>query len=298
MKEKASDQNERNSLSPAAGLKELSHAERAAINEQSHANAALIHETIRADGESELKRTVLALLLSGFAAGLSMGFSLVVQGVLQANLPDAPWRPLIASFGYTVGFLIVVLGRQQLFTENTLTPILPLLHNRNGQTLARVLRLWSLVLLANIAATWTFAFVLAHSSVFETGVEKAFSDIGAQVFRGFFGATFIRSVFAGWLIALMVWILPAVGSARPFIIIIITYVVSIAGLSHLIAGSVDAFYAVETGEASWSDYAMRFFLPTFIGNVVGGVALVAGLNYGQVAPQLRDPSPEAGKTKT
>ncbi len=285
---------DRNALSPAAQLKDVSGAEKAAIEERSHANAALIHETIRAEGEAELNRTKTALVLSGFAAGLSMGFSMVTQGVLEAHLPEAPWRTLISSFGYTIGFLIVVLGRQQLFTENTLTPILPLLHNRNKKTLLKVLRLWALVLIANIAATWVFAFVLAHFSIFETNVQQAFGALGARVLRNSFATTALQSVFAGWLIALMVWILPAVGSARPFMIIIITYVVGVAGFSHLIAGSVEAFYAVEAGSASWSDYAMRFFLPTFIGNVVGGVALVAGLNYGQVAPQLGDPVDEDG----
>ena len=99
----------------------------------------------------------------------------------------------------------VAIGRrQQLFTENTLTPVLPLLHNRNVKTLVKVLRLWSLVLLANIAATWVFAFAVAHSSVFEPDVKKAFSDIGAHALRGSFDVMLLRSVFAGWLIALMV----------------------------------------------------------------------------------------------
>ena len=283
----------RNSLSAAEHLTELSSAEKASVEQQSHPNAALIHETIRAEGEAELKRTKAALLLSGFAAGLSMGFSMVAQGILQARLPDSPWRPLVASFGYTIGFLIVVLGRQQLFTENTLTPILPLLHNRDRQTLLKVLRLWTLVLTANIAATFIFAFAAAHPSVFESDVQKAFAELGAQALRGSFASTVLRSIFAGWLIALMVWILPAVGSARPFIIMIITYVVSIGGFSHLIAGSVEAAYAVETGGAPWSAYALGFFFPTLIGNTIGGVALVAGLNYGQVAPQLSDHPVEA-----
>jgi formate-nitrite transporter family protein len=220
------------------------------------------HETIRAEGEAELKRTKSALVLSGFAAGLSMGFSVVLQGVLQADLPDVPWRPLISSFGYTIGFLIVVLGRQQLFTENTLTPILPLLHNRDRQTLIKVLRLWSLVLPANIAGTLIFASVLAQYPVFAGDIQKAFAGLGASALGYSFGSTVLKSVYAGWLIALMVWILPAVGSARPFIIIIITYVVGIAGFSHLIAGPIEAFYAVAAGEASWSDYGLRFFLPT------------------------------------
>ncbi|WP_091686480.1 formate/nitrite transporter family protein [Methylocapsa palsarum] len=275
-----------NALSPASQLTELSDAEKAAIEQQSHANAALIHETIRAEGETELNRTASALSLSGLAAGLSMGFSLVTQGLLEARLPDAQWRPLLSSLGYTVGFLIVILGRQQLFTENTLTPILPLLHNRDRKTLNKVGRLWSIVLLANLAATWVIAFVLARAPIFNPIESHAFAELSLHALSGSFGATVLRAIFAGWLIALMVWILPAVGSARPFIIIIITYVVGIGHFSHLIAGSVDAFYAVETGRASFGDYATRFFLPTFIGNVIGGVALVAGLNYGQAAPQL------------
>lgn len=186
------------------------------------------------------------------------------------------------------GILIVVLGRQQLFTENTLTPILPLLHNRDMSTLLKVLRLWSLVLAANITATWLFAVTLARAPLFDAGVQRAFVDLSSLTLGYSFGTTVLKSIFAGWLIALMVWILPAVGSARPFIIIIITYVVGIGGFSHLIAGSVEAFYAVAVGNASWVDYAVRFFLATLIGNVIGGVALVAGLNYGQVAPQLGD----------
>src|SRR4051794_17258541 len=128
------------SLSPAASLRDASEDERDAIAERSRPNAALIHETIRAEGESELERTWWALVLSGVAAGLSMGFSLITEGLIQARLPDAPWRELVSKSGYTIGFLIVVLGRQQLFTENTLTPILPLLYRRDMATLRQVAR--------------------------------------------------------------------------------------------------------------------------------------------------------------
>jgi hypothetical protein len=94
-----------NSFSAVEKLPELSVRERDAVDNQSRPNAALIHETIRAEGESELDRTVSALLLSGLAAGLSMGLSLLVQGLLQARLPEAPWRELVSYLGYTVGFL-------------------------------------------------------------------------------------------------------------------------------------------------------------------------------------------------
>ncbi len=277
-----------NKLSAADKASGLSRKERKSVEAQSRASAALIHETIRADGESELTRSAAALLLSGFAAGLAMGFSLVAEGLLQAKLPDAAWRELVVNFGYTVGFLIVVLGRQQLFTENTLTPILPLLYHQNVATFRRVARLWAVVLVANIAATWVIAAVLAHSTAFEPDVKAAFAEISRNSIASPFWTTLIKGIFAGWLIALMVWLLPAAESARFWVIVIITYLVALGGLAHIVAGSVDAFYLVATGEAGLGDYFGKFFVPTLIGNVIGGVALVAALNYGQVAHEIEE----------
>ena len=272
--------NDRDRLSPVSEVPDLSAKEKDAVAEQSRPNAALIHETIRAEGESELERTWSALMLSGLAAGLSMGFSLIVEGLLQSRLPDTPWRDLISKFGYTSGFLIVVLGRQQLFTENTLTPILPLLHNRDAGTLLRVLRLWALVLAANVAATWIIAAVLARTGIFVAPVKDAFADIASHSIESTFALTALKGVFAGWLT-------PSAGSLRPIIIILITYIVGIGSLTHVIAGSVDAAYLVLAGDAGLGSYLWRFFVPTLLGNTAGGVALVAVLNYGQVAPELR-----------
>jgi formate/nitrite transporter FocA (FNT family) len=275
-----------NRLSSASKLPDVTAAERRSIEHRSRPSAALIHETIRAEGESELDRTASALLLSGFAAGLSMGFSLISEGLLQAHLPEAPWRELVSNFGYTIGFLIVVLGRQQLFTENTLTPILPLLRNRDAKTLLEVMRLWALVLAANLVATFVIAAVLAWTDLFPPEVKAAFAEIGRPVLADSFGTTFLKAVFAGWLIALMVWLLPAADAARPFLIVIITYIVALGDFTHIVAGAVDASYLVASGEVGFFPALNSFFLPTLLGNVVGGVALVAALNYGQAAPEI------------
>jgi formate-nitrite transporter family protein len=276
-----------NKLSAADQLEGISRKERQSIEEQSRPSAALIHETIRAEGE-KLDRASSALLLSGFAAGLGMGFSLIAEGLLRSHLPETLWRELVTPLGYSVGFVIVVLGRQQLFTENTLTPILPLLYRRSAETLWHVTRLWAVVLLSNIAATWVIAAVLAHGPVFEPQVKEAFAQISRESIAHPFGTTVLKGIFAGWLIALMVWLLPAAEAARLWIIILLTYLVSLGGFAHIVAGSVDAAYLVITGEASLGDYILRFFMPTLIGNVLGGVALVAVLNYGQVATEIRE----------
>lgn len=284
------DATDQNRLTPASELSNLNEREKKAVDHQSRPSAALIHETIRAEGERELNRSGVALMLSGFSAGLSIGFSVVVPAILMVALPDTSWEHLLTSLGYTVGFLIVVLGRQQLFTENTLTPVLPLLKFRDRHHLGQVLRLWSIVLVSNIAATWVFSAVLAHTPVFDPQIRAAIAAFSQTAIQYDFWPTFLKAVFAGWLIALMVWLMPAAGDARPLVIIIVTYVVALAHLAHIIAGSVEASFLVHLGEASLADYAFRFFVPTLLGNTLGGVTLVACLNFGQVAPELEQES--------
>ncbi len=267
---------------PAPPIVELKQREHAEADQRSAVRAPVVYEAIRREGEDELRRPARALAWSGFAAGLSMGFSLVTQGLLRAGLPNAPWRPLVANLGYSVGFLIVILGRQQLFTENTLTVILPLLSRRSGAVLARVARLWVVVLVANLAGALLFAWVVGNTDVFRAAPRQAFHEIGRDALTGGFGTVVLRGIFAGWLIALMVWLLPAAEAARVQIIIIITYIVGLAGLAHIIAGSVEVLYLVTTGDASWLDFLGRFMLPTLIGNIIGGVSLVAALNHAQV----------------
>ena len=123
-------------------------------------SAAIVYEAIRREGEEELNRTTSALVWSGLAAGLSMGFSFLMETLLRLHIAESDWRPLITKFGYCIGFLIVILGRQQLFTENTLTPILHLLNRKDSETFWKVVRLWSTVLGANLAGALVFALLM------------------------------------------------------------------------------------------------------------------------------------------
>jgi len=255
----------------------------------SHASprALVIHEIVRAEGEEALKRKPGALMWSALAAGLSMGFSFLGQSLLHASLPDAPWRPAVDSFGYSIGFIIVILGRQQLFTESTLTAVLPVLTQRDLPTLAACLRFWAIALAANIAGAWIFAALLTIPGVFRADVCGAMASLSVQTMQAPFAATFWRSVFAGWLIAMMVWLLPSARSARLMTVLLITYMVALGHLSHIIAGSVEAAYAVLTGAASVQDFTLSFMLPTLLGNTLGGVALVALLNHAAIAPEIQ-----------
>ena len=248
--------------------------------------AWVIHEVIREDGEREIRRSVTSLSWSGFGAGLSMGFSFLMLAELRAALPQAPWAHLISAFGYTIGFLIAVLGRQQLFTESTLTAALPFLMRRTSAAFVAMLRLWGVVLAANLVGTFVFAAVISYHGLFAPDVAKALNDVAGEALRDGFVVMAMKAVLSGWLIALMVWLLPGAGQARLFLIIILTYAVGVGQFSHMIAGSVEVAFAVINAKASFGDYLLRFALPTFLGNTIGGVSLVAVLNHAPVRDEI------------
>ena len=242
----------------------------------------VVHEDIRKDGDEELQRPISALAWSGLAAGLSMGFSFLAEGLFRSYLPDTHWRPLLTHLGYPLGFLIVIIGRQQLFTENTLTAIIPLLARRNMVTLVAVLKLWAVVLVANLAGAHIFAWVLGNTPLLKPDVLQSLKELAQTAADVTFGAAVLRGIFAGWLIALVVWMNAATDSGRIAIIVIMTYMVGLASLTHIVAGSVEVLFLVMTGAKSWLSYVGGYMVPALLGNILGGVALVSALNHAQV----------------
>ncbi len=279
---------DRPSSGPFDESQNLDPAEKDQAAQHSAPAAVVIHEIVRKEGEEELARRPGAVFWSGLAAGLSMGFSFLALALIRSGLPEGPARRLIESPGYSLGFVIVVLGRQQLFTESTLTAVLPLLVRRDWATWLALMRFWAIVLSANILGTLIFARMIAINGLFPDPVRAALNDISRDAVSGAFWPTTIKAVLAGWLIALMIWLLPSARSSRLLVIMLLTYVVAIGGFSHVIASSVEAFFAIFAGKASFSDYLTGFFVPTIIGNTVGGVALVALLNHAPLAPDLQE----------
>jgi formate/nitrite transporter FocA (FNT family) len=246
----------------------------------------VIYRAIRKDGDHALAESTANLAWSGMAAGMSMGFSLAGEGLLKAHLPEAPWTPLLSKLGYALGFLMVILGRQQLVTEQTLTAILPLLsRDRPAGVIGNVARLWTTVLIANLAGAALFAAASAWTPAFSPEVQAAFLRIGHDAMSASLGATFVRGIYAGFIIATMVWLLPGAGAARLWIVVILAYVVGVASLAHVIAGSAECLFVVFKGEATLAGYVGGFLLPSLLGNSVGGVALVASLAHAQHAPE-------------
>jgi formate/nitrite transporter FocA (FNT family) len=248
----------------------------------------VIHEIVRAQGEEELERRFGGLAWSGVAAGASIGFSFVLEATLLGALPDTEWARLVGSFGYSIGFLIVILGRQQLFTETTLTAMIPALTRPALSTALGTLRVWVIVLAANLIATWVFAALCTIQGLFPHHPTLAMTALSQATMAHPFWHTAVAGGAAGWLIGLMVWLLPGSGPAKPLIIILLTYVVAVCQFPHVIAGSVEAAYGVIRGQAEFGQYLGRFLIPTLLGNVTGGTILAALLNHAPVAHELTE----------
>ncbi|MGH6944385.1 MAG: formate/nitrite transporter family protein, partial [Geminicoccaceae bacterium] len=165
---------------------------------------------------------------------------------------------------------------------NTLTGVIPVLTRRDRPTFVALLRLWSVVLLANLIGAGLFALLAASAPIFEPNLHEDFLAIGRAAAEGGFVVLLVKAVLAGWLIALMVWLLPGAGSASLIVILLITYIVALGGFSHVIAGSIDVLYLMLSGDKSFLSYLIDFLVPVLIGNIVGGSALVAMLNHAQV----------------
>ena len=261
---------------------DLSPVELKEAEQRSSVTPHVVHEAVRREGEQDLNRSVSALAWSGLAAGLSMGFSLIGEGLLRHALPAVPWRQAVTKLGYSAGFLLVILGRQQLFTENTLTPMLPLFHRRDAATARRVARLWAVVLFANLVGALVVAWTLARTGVFEPEIRSVFAEVAQESLAQTFGQIVLRGIFAGWLIAMLVWMLPFAETARFFLIVMMTWLIGFGGFSHVVAGSVEALFLVCMAQTPWHTAVAGYILPALIGNILGGVSLVAVVNHAQV----------------
>jgi formate/nitrite transporter FocA (FNT family) len=269
------------------GSKGISAQEVENVEDMSTPRTPVIYEVVRRLGEEEMERPAISLWWSGLAAGLSISFSLLAQAILETHLPDAPWRVLVASLGYCVGFLMVILGRQQLFTESTITVVLPVLKDLHAQNIWRMMRLWAIVLVANLAGT---LFATLFATYFPVIPPELFNGMLEISRHGLVGVGWWEMVFrgisSGFLIAAMVWMIPAAESAKFAVITLMTYLIAVGGFTHVVAGSMEAYLLVFAGDWEWWRMLTQFLAPVLLGNMVGGTALFALISYAQVMEEI------------
>lgn len=256
------------------------------IEERSGLRAPVIYEVVRHRGDEEMARPAISLWWSGVAAGLSISFCLLGQSILQLNLPQETWTPLVSSLGYAIGFLMVVLGRQQLFTETTITAVLPVMADFSLANLGRMLRMWAIVWLANTAGTLGAALFCSLTPVIEPELLATMVDVSGRMIENGWIEMFFKAISAGFLIAAMVWLMPSAEAAQFWVIALITSLIAAGGFVHIVAGSVEAFLLVLSGNLGVGRMLLDFTLPTLLGNIVGGTVLFALLSHAQVMKEI------------
>ncbi|MCS5935282.1 formate/nitrite transporter family protein [Klebsiella variicola subsp. variicola] len=296
------DELDNNKLKPADDEREVESEEKQRGEEievdedRLPSRAMAIHEHIRQEGEKEMERDALALLWSAIAAGLSMGASLLAKGIFHVKLEGIPGGFLLENLGYTFGFIIVIMARQQLFTENTVTAVLPVMHNPTPGNIGLLMRLWSVVLAGNLIGTAVAAWAFNFMPVFDEPTRQAFVSIAEDVMKNSPTEMFANAIISGWLVATMVWMFPVAGAAKIVVIILMTWLIALADTTHIVVGSVEILYLVFNGSLPWSDFIWPFALPTLAGNICGGTFIFALLSHAQIRNDMsskrkRKPAP-------
>ncbi|TNG88399.1 formate/nitrite transporter family protein [Pasteurellaceae bacterium USgator11] len=264
----------------------LSYRDRMAVEEHERLSPRLLYEIIRQDGIEELSRPTKALIFSGITAGLVITFSFIFKAVFTAYTPNEPWAPLITNMGYTVGFLLVILGRMQLFTENTITTVVPLFNPLSLKKLLAVAKLWTTVFSANLIGTTLAALFLQNHHVFNPEFVVAMNDIAHHVASMSVSDNILRGIPAGILIASVVWMMPTVGNGKFVMIFFFIYLIALGDFTHVVVGSAEMAYLVIQGDANLYDYFVTFLGPTALGNILGGTVVFTIMIYGQVTDEI------------
>ena len=245
-----------------------------------------IFEQVSNNARQELGRSSVSLAISGFAGGIFMGLSalgdaLAIALLTPAGAAPTPTTLFIGKMFYPLGFIAVILGRAQLFTENTLYPVALVLSEKNH--FWNTMRLWAVVLTFNVLGALTFAALATQTQALPGPAVRALAQLGLEAGHHPAVAIFWSGVMGGWIIATVAWLVSGSHSITGSVMVIwmLAFVVGIGNFAHSIAASGEVFSPILIGMAPWSSFP-HWFLPAVLGNICGGVGMVTLLEYGQV----------------
>jgi formate/nitrite transporter FocA (FNT family) len=232
-----------------------------------------------------------------------MGNAIAIALLTPAGATPAPATLFIAKMFYPLGFIAVILGRSQLFTENTLYPVALVLAEQNH--FWKTIRLWAVVLPSNVLGALAFAALATRTNALSPAVVQSLGRLGLDAAGHPAATIFWSGVMGGWIIATVAWLVSGSHSITGSVMIIwmLAFVVGLGNFAHCIAASGEVFAAILTSRASWLTFPM-WFVPAVAGNICGGVGMVTLLEYGQVivgkdadaealAPTLKEEQPKA-----
>jgi len=281
------DEREERENSQTETEKSLTGSERQAVVEHGRLSSLTVYSIILREGQEELERPMASLWWSGIAAGIGISASVMAEGIIRNDLgSDHAYLSIVESLGYTLGFVLVILSRLQLFTENTVTIVLPLLAKTTKRRLNCTARLWAVVLSANLVGTFLTAAIFVHGGILSEDILAAIFEISRHVAELTPSETLLRGIPAGFIIAALVWMLPSAKGSEIFVIIMFTWLIAAGEFTHVIAGSNEIFSLVLNGELSLITAFSNHIGPMLIGNILGGTGLFAMLAYVQIRQEM------------
>jgi len=241
--------------------------------------AAEIFQAAIENARDELRRSNQKLAFSGVAGGLTMGLTGLAVASIRALMGHG--SQILPFLLYPIGFIAVIIGRAQLFTENTLYPVVLVLDERRH--LVRTLRLWGVVFASNVFGALLFALLAGKTSALRPDILSQLVQLGQEASTGSASHFFWSGIIGGWMIALVAWTVTAshwtIGQIT--MVYLLTFVVGVGHFAHCIAGSAEILSTVVAGAIPLADY-FRWLIPATLGNICGGVLMVSLINYGQV----------------
>lgn len=251
-------------------------------DEAARPHAIDIYERICEDSEEEIDRTAESLAFSGLFAGFAIGLAPLALALVTVALgADAPATTLVAALLYPIGYVAVIMGRAQFFTENTLYPVM--LSLRQPRFWWPTVRISTVVLATNLLGAFVFAALAVSTDALGAPVRDELVANGAKYVEGTVGEVFFAAVITGFLLALVAWLVEACDGAGARIAVIwaLTSLVALGTFDHCVASTVVVLAALIDGSASLGD-SVAWFAPALLGNILGGVLIVTSINYGQI----------------
>jgi formate-nitrite transporter family protein len=231
----------------------------------------------------EHDRASLNLFLSSISAGLEIGFSVFLMAVIYSlffGVVHPSVLHIMLALSYPLGFIFVIIGKSELFTEHTTLAVIPVL-NRNA-SLKSLMTLWGLVYAGNILGGTLFGLIMsiipARMGILDP---SSFEQLALKLTNHTWTIILGSGILAGWLMGLLSWLNTSAQEtiSRITLVVLVTTVIGIGGLHHAIVGSIEIFTACLTGDAiSWGEY-LTVQIWTTLGNMIGGVVFVAFLKW-------------------
>ena len=263
-------------------------AEEKSVSEATALSPRLIYEVIRREGEEELARSKRSLIWSGVAAGVMISLSVLGEAIFRTYLPDTEYCFLIENLGYSLGFLAVIMGRMQLFTENTITTVLPIMRARSWVSFYSMMRLWGIVLSANVVGAFAAAMLFMWTPAISPDIVPAILELSEHATGLGTYESFWRAIPAGVIVALIVWMLPQADETSFFLILVFTWLIAAGDFAHIVAGSVEMAVMILVGELGLGTAVFGFFIPVLVGNIVGGTIIFTLVAWGQVRDEVEE----------